>query len=425
MFPDESMRRSYILGVLNGALFNFGSVFIDPNTVLALFIAATTGSDALVGLVAAVAALGRIISQVISASKGVGSERKIRLYHLSFAVRGPALVGMVAVVLLANGSLYVMASLVVLAYALYAFGQGFATVPFMDIISNILRPSMRSSFFAWRNFLGLGMAILSGYTVKLVLGSPERFPFPDNFILLFSLGATFCIAAMFSFSVVREPLIEQKRVTVSVRETIGMAHRILLQDVVYRRYLTVRCLIVLGSIAGPFYILYATRTLGLNLGSAGLLIVVMKLGGMSSYLFWGRAADVKGTRVMLLAGTLLLVMVPLSALTSSFWTPLLAAVVTFAIMGLANAGVHIGLTNYLLDHCEPSDRPVYVALTQVIISFAATVPLVGGIIAGMFGYGTLFVISLVVTVLGATLAFTLPEPRHLAEKRFRSMVRLA
>jgi len=414
-----------MLGVLNGALFNFGAVFIDPNTVLALFIATTTGSDAFVGLVAAIAALGRVVPQVISASKAVGSPSKIRFYHLSFAIRGPALLLMVGVVVLANGSGYTVASLVVLAYGLYAFGQGFATVPFMDIISNILRPSMRSSFFAWRNFLGLGVAILSGYIVKVVLGSQERFPFPDNFILLFSLGAAFSIGAMLTFSIVREPIIKQERPAATVRKTISMARGILARDMVYRRYVAVRCLIGLVSISGPFYILHATGSLGLDLGTAGLLIIVMKLGGVSTYLFWGRAGDAKGTRIVLIAATVVLVMVPLSALLSGLWAPLPAAITTFALMGLANAGIHIGVTNYILDHSEPPDRPVYVALTMVIVGVVSTVPILGGILAEIFGYSVLFAISLSIALFAVVLAFMLPEPRHLAEKRFRAMVRLA
>jgi MFS family permease len=239
------------------------------------------------------------------------------------------------------------------------------------------------------------------------------------------MGAAFSMGAMFCFSIVREPVIKQERPTVTLRETFLMARRILAEDSVYRRYLAVRCLIGLAAISSPFFILHATGTLGLGLGSAGLLIVVMKLGGMSTYLFWGKAGDAKGTRIVLFAGTILLVIIPLSALASNFWTPLPAAMLTFAIMGLANAGIHIGVTNYLLDHSEPSERPVYVAMTQVIIGIVAIVPLLGGIIAEIYGYNLLFVISLSIAILAVVLAFMLPEPRHLAEKRFRSMVRLA
>mgnify|MGYP002396022829 CR=1 FL=1 len=419
---QRETRRSFVLGVVNGALFSLGSVFIDPSTVLALFVAAITGSDAFVGLIAAIASLGPMLPQIFMASRAAGVGRKMVYYNLSFAIRAVALFGMILGVALAGGSMASLAGLVMVTFAIYSFGSGLAYIPFMEVIGNTLRPNQRSSFFAYRSFFGGILAIAGGYLVKVILSS-QGIQFPRNYLVLFIVGWVFCFLAMLSFSFVREPVVHQAPRQVPFRETIKDARGILSDDVAYRRYLLVRCVLALAGMSGPFYVLHAVRELGLGEASVGVLIMSMTVGGVVSNLAWGRIGDARGTRVVILAGALLLASAPLTALLSAYLGARAAAVMTFLLLGLANAGVYIGVTNYLLDHCEPASRAVYMGLSNVVVGLFGATPVIGGFVSQALGYEVLFLASLVGALVAALAAFSLPEPRKMAEMRFPTQVR--
>jgi MFS family permease len=423
MIPEKQARRPFVLGVLNGALFRLSAVFVDPNTVLALLIATITGSNALVGGVAAVAYLGPVLPKVFVAGRIPGIKNKMRYYHMSFAVRAPTLILMTVVVATFPNSPLVVSSLIIVLYLIFTSGGGFAYIPFMEVVSDTIKPSQRSTFFALRAFFGLLLGVLGGYAVKVILSSPEKYPFPTNYVTLLSLGTIFAVMALTSWSFVKDPAIEWRRERTSLGDTLRKARRIIGEDRVYRRYIAFRAMISLASVSGPFYILHASIGLDLGIGVAGLLIMSMTTGGLVSNLFWGRLGDRKGTRILMVAGAMLLGCVPGSALLSNLWQTQAAAMTTFAIMGLANAGIDIALTNYLLDHSEPESRPVYMAFTQIVVSAFAVAPIAGGFLAESFGYEPLFAISLAASAAAAILSLRLPEPRKVAEERFRTRVR--
>jgi len=422
LVSERETRRSFVLGVVNGALFSLGSVFIDPSTVLALFVAAITGSDAFVGLIAAVASLGAMVPQIIMASRAAGVGRKMAYYNLSFAIRAVALFGMILGVGLASGSGAFLVGLVIVTFGVYSFGGGLAYIPFMEVVGDTLRPNQRSSFFGYRSFFGGILAIAGGYMVKIILSS-QGIAFPRNYLVLFIIGSFFAFVAMLSFSFVREPVARHAPRQVPFRETVRNARAILSEDATYRRYLFVRCVLALAGVSGPFYVLYAVKELGLGEAAVGVLIMSMTAGGVVSNLAWGRIGDTKGTRVVILAGAILLASAPLAALLSAQLGARAAAVMTFLLLGLANAGVYIGVTNYLLDHCEPPSRPVYMGLSNVIVGLFGATPVIGGLVSQALGYEVLFLASLASASVAAVAAFALPEPRKMAESRFPTQVK--
>ena len=61
-------KRNFALGVVNGALVNVGMAFLDPFTVLPVFIAKLGGSAALIGFVSALHGVGWFLPQLIASS---------------------------------------------------------------------------------------------------------------------------------------------------------------------------------------------------------------------------------------------------------------------------------------------------------------------------------------------------------------------
>ena len=61
-------KRNQTLGVMNGMLVNLGNTFVDPFTVLPVFITTFGGSSVLVGLVSAAFTAGWFLPQVFVSS---------------------------------------------------------------------------------------------------------------------------------------------------------------------------------------------------------------------------------------------------------------------------------------------------------------------------------------------------------------------
>jgi hypothetical protein len=83
--PREISRRNQTLGVMNGMLVNLGNAFVDPFTVLAVFITTLGGSSVLVGVVTA--AFTALWVSAPGGRRRHGADAGARTAHL-FRVRG-------------------------------------------------------------------------------------------------------------------------------------------------------------------------------------------------------------------------------------------------------------------------------------------------------------------------------------------------
>jgi MFS family permease len=88
--------------------------------------------------------------------------------------------------------------------------------------------------------------------------------------------------------------------------------------------------------------------------------------------------------------------------------------VAFALLGAAVAGDMVSGMNIILEFCASVDRPTYIGLTNTLLAPAKTLsPLIGGWLATLVGYPSMFLVALVVSVLGGLLLVSwVREPRH-------------
>jgi hypothetical protein len=80
-------RRNQTLGVMNGMLVNLGNAFVDPFTVLPVFIATFGGSSILVGLVTAAFTAGWFLPQLFVAGIAQTRHRVLPIYAAAAAFR--------------------------------------------------------------------------------------------------------------------------------------------------------------------------------------------------------------------------------------------------------------------------------------------------------------------------------------------------
>jgi MFS family permease len=412
------LRRNFILGVLNGALFQFSNALISPSLVLPLFVRYLTGSYLLVGLIPSIQQAGWFLPQLV-ASRYIQHRPQKKVYYSATAVVRAASWGLLTLALFTLGGsrlllLVVFFSLLVV----YSFSGGVAGISFMDIVGKAIPVTRRGAFFGGRNFLGGILAFMGGFIVKYALDQ-SGYPFPANFGLLFTLSFLALSVSLFLFTQVVEPVEPVHEGEVALLQQFRRALEIMGNDARYRQFLFMRLCLMATQMATPFYILYARDRLGIPEGMVGLYLSAMTVVTVGSNLVWSRISDRRSNKLLIQIVSLLGLIVPLSALfiphLSGLFSPgslgYLFGVV-FVLLGSHTAGARIGNINFLLEISPATERPIYVGFTNTLLGMALLASAVGGVIVEVAGFGILFSLTLAFYALAIGLSLTLRDPRE-------------
>lgn len=434
-------RRNFLLGVLNGTLVNFGLAFVDPFTVIPVFITRAGGSSVLVGLAAAVYGAGWFLPQVFVSRYAETRHRVLNIYRVVSVFRVAAWVSIVGVVFLvdaSNANLFVW-SVIILMFA-NTICAGIGGVPFLEVTSKTIPAEKRGHFFGMRRLLGGLLGILAGLVVSVVVGGGDKavwasswlyrsaekmvaaigwsgHPFPYNYGILIAHGAVLSAIGLVMFGMIREPKAKVVHALQPLGDHLRSGCRLLVERPNYRLFFVVRICWQFTSMAFPFYAAYAYSVLQFSEASVGVFVSIWISSGVFSNYVWGKLADFKGNRIVLVLTALISLIPPLVVLMVIhngggrdgwvFW--LLAT--TFVINGAARSGRFISNMTYLLEFAPEERRPLYVGFMNSLSFPFMLSPALGGVIVDAFSYQTLFVVSMVFAVVSVFLSIRLVEPR--------------
>ena len=417
--PEREVRRSYVLGVLNGAAFGFVEALIDPPLVLTWFVSQLTTSNLLIGLVAPLGDAGWFLPQVFVSSRVQRLPRKMPSYTATAVVRTTAWLLLAAAVWLLDDPLLLLPGFFSI-YAVARLVSGLGGLAFFDVVAKTIPPRKRGSYFAWRQVLGGLLGLGGGWIVRTVLNHP-RFPFPDGHALLFATYAVGMAFGMLAFALVREPPGMAVAESVSVGEQLRRAGRLLRTDRVYRRYTAARVVLALAGIALPFYGVYAKNVLGAPPGMVGIYVTARIGATMVCNLLWGRLSDRWGNQLVMRLAGLGGGVTALSALTlvglvellhpQGSWLPYLALPIFLLDGAVRPAQVLVG-SNFLLELAPEDQRSLYLGFSNTLLGVVVLMCGLGGLVADTFGFAGLFALSVGLSLLGHVFASGLPEPRR-------------
>lgn len=404
--------RSFVLGVLNGVLFNLAEAMIGGTTVLPIFISKLTESKVLIGLAGTMGNAGWFMPQMVVASQIEHVRRKMPLYIWSGFVRLGSMWAIAVLVALAGhtSTAALLAGFFIL-YAAYSLGGGVAGIPFMDIVAKTVPPERRGTYFGARFAIGGIGAALAGIFVGGVLRSRA---FPTSFAILFFVAAAIVTAAVVSFCFVKEPPGPIREGRMPFRQFIRRGPFLLKNVRSYRLLLLVRILLGVWGMALPFYIIFAQERLGLAPGDVGTLLAIQMAGAFLSNLLWGYLSNHIGNKIVLELVSATSIACPLIALGAAFWMPawpLLCVGVVFFLIGVTWSGVSLGYNNYVLEVSPAAERPTYLGFMNTYLSPVLLLSAVGGLIIDKTSYEALFVISAAAALAALVFAVQLEEPR--------------
>ncbi len=301
------------------------------------------------------------------------------------------------------------AETLVLLAALVTLPTVVFNVAFTALLADVVPPDRRARVVSSRNLL---LTLVS--TVTSLIGGwvLELFQFPYNYQLLFVVAA---LASLLSLPHLRRLQVADTAPTPPPSGPIRRLDRWrgtlrnLRQQKAFWRFASGTFLFHWGLyLPIPLYNLYRVRELDASDAWVGLLTVAFNLSGLLPYVFWGRQADKRGNRWVLLISTAGMSLYPSFTGLSTRVEPLLLA---SAWGGLFAPGFNIALFNALLENTPTEHRPSYIGIHATLINIAAFLaPLLGSALAGAWGVRAILIASGGVRLLG-TVALLLLLPR--------------
>lgn len=411
-FVWDNLKRNYLGNYLHGMLGMTGFRLVNAPTFLPTYLHQVSGANSIVGLGLALQQVGGVISPIFGATKIEHRTRVMpaaiwmgslaRLAVLGMAIAGWTLAGPA------------LTSTLLLMMLLFGIFMGAQRVVFSLLVAKVIPISRRGRLQAWRNMTGSAIAaVLSYFAGKYFIGH-NLFGngYSTTFVFAFVLTSMGLWAMQF---LVREPEPPTTRPQTRFRDRFRDLPQLIAQDRSYAFFLLVQMLATSARIATPFYILYVTQKLNLHgpvqVGATlGLMSTAFMAGDTISNIAWGSLGDRTGFRLVLLLSLVSWIFATVLLMSVAASAPIALA---FFGLGAAQAGYMMAAQTMILEFGSRDELPMRIAISATAESITATLgPLVGGGLADLLGYDTVFGISLGFLAAGLLLLVTLvKEPR--------------
>ncbi len=422
------VKRTFVLGVVNGALWLLASAFMNPSTVVPAFILALGRGDKIwIGIITACMNSGWSWPQIFL-SKHLGAKQRLLPYYWFSAIgRSIAILALTAAVaLLRDADATVVLGAMAVLFLIYGSCGALGSIPFMTIVSDSMPASLRGRFFGMRWLFGGLMGMGAGVVVKQILSGQFGLGYPQNYITLFAIASIIYVASFLSFGLVREPTHVAPGRELPMRLELARGPRLMRKDPDFRRLTLSRIFdAVSGGLTLPFMAPFALEYWKAPEEVIGLFLSCQAGASAVSNLLWSHISDKQGNRRLLIISSaasvataalvLLSLAMPPTRLGTWFGVPFTLPLAVFSLafipQGFAMSGLAMGQTNYLLDIAPNRRRVTYLAFSSVVMLPLAWWPVVGALLIGESRFVLAFVVALLAALASFTNAWRLREPR--------------
>lgn len=427
---DRDARHNFVVGNIQGAVFMFGVAFMDPTTVLPIFVKTFTQSDFVVGLASSLHRAGWHLPQLFVAGYVERKTRRLPVYLWANACRMALLAAFLPILYFygADHPGTVLTLFVVMYGTSHLFG-GVAGLPFSDLVGKTIPRTHWGTFYAVRFFLGHGvMSVIAGLAIREILADEQGYPYPVSFVWIFAFAVALMTAGFLIFGLLREQPGTPSTTRRSAFQMLGEVPRLLEADVNYRRMFVTQMLAAASGLALPFYIVVARERFGVDASTAGIFLMTQTVGVTVSNVVWGWVSTRYGNRAIVRWTLVCQLATPLYALalTLAMGDRLTAAGQTtvqtaflpiFFLVGATVTGSFVGFKSYLLDIAPEDRRPTYIGITSTMLGVASLFPALGGTLAGWIQHDGVFALTALTLAVGVRVSGRLTDGRDATETR--------
>jgi MFS family permease len=404
----KHFKRNFIANILDAGLWFLGDSFVAAYTILPVFMSTLTDSPILIGLIPALEGAGWFLPQLFMANHLEGKSRRLPiLLKLGIFDRLPFL-------LLALGTFFILrvdrniaAVLFLIIYGIKVFFHGLVALPWQELIATVIPVSHRGRYWGFALILGklLGMvgAIIAGFMLSNIA-------YPNNYAYMFLIGFICAVLSYGFLSLNIEPEIKRQSPAKN-SNLLGRIKEILAADKNFGLYLINRGFVFLSLMGLGFVTVFGLQEFDLPLSYSAVFTAVMLVSEVIGFGIWGTIGDRDGYKRVIEYSNLFLIIGLFSLLMVK---NLMGLYIAFGIISFAHAGEYLSDQNIAMEFGDEADRPTYIGmsktLTGPVLLFA---PIIGGGIVKLWGYPTLFLTSLIVSVIAfVIIKFFVQEPRQ-------------
>jgi MFS family permease len=406
---QKNLKHNLLANILDGAFFGFALGFASFVTTIPLFVATMTESALLIGLIPAIHNIGWQLPQLATAySVSKQPLYKSMVLKMTVFERLPFLLLAVVAWFIPVIGPKVALILTYLLLVMQGLGAGFTATAWQSMISKIMPPNLRGSFYGFQSAAANLLASLSAILAGLVL---TRMNTPEDFTLIFIFASLSMVVSFVFLALTREKSSIENVSTDSQKEFWQKTRAILRQNRDFRGFLATRVLGNFGLMAFAFYTVYAVKYLGVNYVTIGLMTSVYMGTQIVVNPIMGWMGDRWSYRRMMSIG---MVSAAASALLA-MWAPNPNwFFLVYVLAGIGNVAFWtVGLAMVLL-FGGPSEKPSYIGLANTLVAPATIIaPLFAGFLVDVSGYPTAFLASAVGAILSAfALAVLVKDPQQ-------------
>jgi len=420
-FDSKILKRNILMHIFDGSIFFFAMSLISVSTILPVFIQRIGGNAIAIGSVSVLWYLGLNLPQLFFI-KFVHNKYKIKpsvlgtglLYRAQFFI-------IAAVCFLFLGKLDSSVSvplMLILVFITTTVGST-AGPPWFHFFSKTTPVKLRGRLLAVRLLLGSALGIIGGSAVTFILSSIK---FPDNFAMLFFTCFIFTMISFYFLKQINEPdEIPQisssagqsviNRAPKSLREILSHSKEILNVNADFKNFLIADALILMSLTATGFYAVFAINKFNLPTSYSGTFTIILMASQVLGNIVFGYLADNSGHKINIL-------ILAASSAAASLFAILAGSVLLFGIV-FVFAGFTISLQGisrltFVVEMCDESDRPIYIALLNTITAPTILFGVLGGLLITIIGYVSVFLIYLFISSTGIVwLLKNVNEPRKI------------
>jgi len=388
--------------------FSVGFAFFDPVVVVPAFVNEFTGSELLIGILAALRVLMITVPQIWAASVLEARSRMKPLLVWS-SIGGRVLLVPLAIAV----SLWIDVRpgwvIPILALTVMAFytSEGLNGVSWPALVGKVVPESFRGRFFGIGQFVSSMGAAAAGYFVNRVLAL-QSVPRADRWALLFLCGFAGFVLSVGSMLLIREEPAPRETDRVDVRRSLGKMWRYLREDRWLRRVIVAQLTVTTSSAVFFFLVVRVGQVVPAAREMIGTFVVLQSVGSAVAALVGGWLVDRVGswaaTRTAAAAHILVLLAATLAGLGVA---ALPLYLIAFFFMGFAGGAAWWSFSAFLLDLASEERRPIYLAANGILASVTALNPVIAGALFQTVLPEVVFGGAGVLAVVGLALVWTL------------------
>lgn len=390
-----------------------GDQAVSASTVLPWLFHVLGVPPALVGLLVPIRESGSMLPQAFLTPIVLRVARRKWIFVAGAAVQAGSVAVMSAIAALGHGTAAGVGILA--ALVLFSLGRCLCSIASKDVQGRTIPSGERGQIIGLATSAAGLVAVTLGLAIRVVGGGNLS---AGALSAILAGAALLWVLAAVVYAQVVEPAGEVSggRSAEPTDSWFTQAVRLYRQDATFRKFITVRGLLLVSSLSPPFIV---SMSVGAGTGALTGLGGFVLASGVASLIggrIFGRMADQSSRRLMIRAATgaslvalALVVVVSLPGFDGGSTLGIVVFVGGYFLLTLLHSGVRVGRKTYVVDVAEGDTRTMYVAVGNT--SMGVILLVVGGISSLLATLGVVWalVFLAVLGLAGAVSARTMPE----------------